>query len=102
MSNISWYAVPSPELKRVPEWRRSYGIDDGGKVFVPAAMSGDDNELIVQLCAANDGQATALHLDHHYVPSKWLKQEFPKHRELIELLEANAADALAEQVELSR
>ncbi|RON06241.1 hypothetical protein [Pseudomonas brassicacearum] len=90
MSNIRWFAVSNPEYKRYPEWRRSFGITDEGVVFVPAAMAGDSPELHVMLCAANEGQATAVHLNHHFVPSNWLKRELPKHHELIEIIEARA------------
>jgi len=64
-------------------------------VFVPAAMAGDDSEMHVMLCAAAEGQSTIVHLDHHFVPSGWLKREFPKHIELIEIIEARAQLTLA-------
>lgn len=41
-------------------------------------------------------QSTAVHLNHHFVPSDWLKREFPKHLELIEMIETRAQSALAE------
>ncbi|MDZ3994591.1 hypothetical protein PspTeo4_35200 [Pseudomonas sp. Teo4] len=48
------------------------------------------------LCACDDGQSTAVHLDHHFVPSDWLKREFPKHLELIEMIEVRAQTPLSE------
>ncbi|KRV02459.1 Uncharacterised protein [Pseudomonas aeruginosa] len=95
MDRIHWFAVSNPEQKRFPEWRRSFGISDNGTVFVPAAMAGDDSELHVMLCASADGQSTTVHLDHHFVPSDWLKREFPKHFELIEIIESRAQLTLA-------
>lgn len=95
MDRIHWFAVPNSEHKRFPEWRRSFGISDKGAVFVPAAMAGDDSELHVMLCASGDGQGTAVHLDHHFVPSDWLKREFPKHFELIEIIESRAQLTMA-------
>ncbi|KFX67406.1 hypothetical protein TMS3_0124880 [Pseudomonas taeanensis MS-3] len=95
MIKIHWFAVSNPEQKRYPEWRRSFGITDEGAVFVPAAMAGDSSEHQVMLCAADDGQITAVHLDHHFVPSGWLKREFTKHRELIEIIEARAQLVIA-------
>ncbi|MDD2135550.1 hypothetical protein [Pseudomonas kurunegalensis] len=65
-------------------------------MFVTAAMAGDETELNVMLCASGDGQSTAVHLDHHFVPSNWLKREFPKHFELIEIVEARAQTDLSE------
>ncbi len=99
MGKVHWFAVPNPEHKRFPEWRRSFGISDEGNVFVPAAMAGDDTEMHVMLCAAAEGQATAVHLDHHFVPSGWLKREFSKHFELIEIIEARAQLTMAEAVQ---
>lgn len=37
-----------------------------------------------------------IHLDHYFVPSTWLKQEFPKHLELIEIIENRVHLAIAE------
>lgn len=96
MNKIHWFCVSNPDGKRFLEWRRSFGVSDSGVVFVPAAMAGDETEMNVMLCASDDGQSTAVHLDHHFVPSDWLKREFPKHLELIEMIEARAQTALAE------
>lgn len=95
MNTIQWFAIPNPEGKRFPEWRRSFGVGDTGMVFVPAAMAADETEANVMLCASGDGQSTAIHLDHHFVPSHWLKREFGKHAELIEMIEATAQAALS-------
>lgn len=95
MSRIRWFSVPNLEHKCFPEWRRSFGISDEGDVFMPAAMAGDDTEMHVMLCAAAEGQVTAVHLDHHFVPIGWLKREFPKHFELIEIIDARAQLTMA-------
>lgn len=96
MNKIQWFSVSNLDGKRIPEWRRSFGIGDNGKVFVPAAMAGDETEMNVMLCALADTQGTALHLEHHFVPSDWLKNVYPKHSELIEIIEARAQTALSE------
>lgn len=93
MNKVQWFSVSNPDGKRFPEWRRSFGIGDDGIVFVPAAMAGDETEMNVMLCALADNQGTAVHLDHHFVPSDWLKNVFPKHSELIEMIEARAQTA---------
>ena len=49
------------------------------------------------LCACSDGQGTAVYLDQHFVPSVWLKNEIPKHSELIEIIEARAQTAFSDQ-----
>ncbi|MDP9712089.1 UNVERIFIED_ORG: hypothetical protein J2X80_004190 [Pseudomonas fluorescens] len=96
MNKVHWFCVSNPDGKRFPEWRRSFGVSDSGVVFVPAAMAGDETEMNVMLCASGDGQSTAVHLDHHFVPSDWLKREFQKHLELIEMVERRAQTALDE------
>ncbi len=96
MTKIQWLCVSNPDGQRFPEWRRSFGVSEGGVVFVPAAMAGDETEMNVVLCASGDGQSTAVYLDHHFVPSDWLKSEFPKHLELIEMIEAHAQTAWGE------
>lgn len=95
MNRIHWFAASNPDGKRIPEWRRAFGVSDTGAVFVPAAMAGDETEMNVMLCACGDRQSTAVHLDHHFVPSDWLKREFPKHSELIDIIEARAQLTLA-------
>lgn len=96
MNSIHWFCVSNPDGKSFPERRRSFGVSDNGEVFVPAAMAGEETEMNVTLCASGGGQSTAMHLDHHFVPSDWLKREFPKHFELIEMIEARAQTASVE------
>lgn len=96
MNKIQWFAVSNRDGKRIPEWRRSFGICDSGSVFVPADMAGSETEMNVLLCAMADSQRTAVHLEHHFVPSDWLKSVFPKHSELIGLIEARAQNAFSE------
>lgn len=61
-------------------------------------MAGVDAEMNGFLCACCDGQSTAVHLDHHFVSSVWLKREFSKHSDLIEMVEARAKAAFTEAV----
>ena len=97
MNKIHWFSISNQDGKRFPEWRRSFGVSDNGTVFVPAAMAGDETEMNVMLCACSDGQGTAVYLNHHFVPSVWLKNESPKHSELIEIIEARAQTAFSDQ-----
>ncbi|WP_324733779.1 hypothetical protein [Pseudomonas paeninsulae] len=55
MNRVHWFAVSNPEQKRYPEWRRSFGISGVDIVFIPAAMTRDDSEIHVMLCASGDG-----------------------------------------------
>ncbi|MDU8428602.1 hypothetical protein RYA99_09430 [Pseudomonas syringae pv. actinidifoliorum] len=96
MNQVKWFSVSNPDGKRFPEWRRSFGVGDNGTVFVPSAMAGSETEVNVMLCALADRQRTATHLNHHFVPSDWLKNEFPKHFELIEIIETRAQTAFSD------
>lgn len=79
--------------KRHPKWMRTLVIsDDGDEVFVPAAIAG--NEDNVYLCTLFDGTATVSAHNHLYVPADWLAKEFPKAKELCEIMKASAKASL--------
>lgn len=90
MSAIHWFSVPDLEKKRYPEWRRSFGVNDERRVFVPAAMAGDTAAHLVVVIAITENQPVVEYLNHPFVPSDWLKKDFPKYRDLIEIIEARA------------
>ena len=86
---ITWYSVPNQKgHKRVAEWKRSAGIEDGtGDVFVPAVIAG--NEMIVFLCAGYDAEPAAYLDKHLFVRASWMAKEFPGLRDICEKIEAN-------------
>jgi hypothetical protein len=90
MSDIYWFSVPNLEKKRYPEWRRSFGVNDERRVFVPAAMAEDTPTYLVVVLAITENQPVAEYLNHPFVPSDWLKIEFPKYRDWIEIIETRA------------
>lgn len=81
-----WIEMEQPEGKKLPKWVRSCGIsNDGMTVFVPAAIAGNEEE--VMLCTLYDSTPSISYLKHTYVPSSWLAVEYPKTQELVELME---------------
>lgn len=86
---ITWYSVSNRRgHKRLPEWKRSAGIeDDTGDVFVPAVIAG--NEMIVFLCAGWDNEPAAYLDEHLFVRASWMAREFPKLRDICMKIEAN-------------
>lgn len=81
-----WIELEQPEGKRLPKWLRSCGItDDGMTVFVPAAIVGDEKEIM--LSTLFDSTPSVSYLKHIYVQSSWLVMEYPEAQELIELME---------------
>lgn len=92
---MQWIEMENPIGKRVPRWQRSAGISDDGIVFVPGAMTGNEQEIL--LCAAYDGTSVVSYLNHLYVPSHWLAKEFPKTKEVCELIERKIKEIVSIQ-----
>ena len=67
-----------------PKWIRSAGISGDGTVFVPAAISG--NEKMAFLNASFDGEKACINHEHIYLPSVWMKKEYPKESEMIDMI----------------
>ena len=77
---MRWISIEQPEGKKILEWARSIGVTDDGRVFVPAALGGSEQEVF--LCLAYDGTECFEYLKHYYVPVDWMAAEFPKTKEL--------------------
>ncbi len=58
--------------RRVPKWALK-AFYDGGKVFLPAALIG--NEKTVFLCLSADGQPLIVERNHVYADVDWLIAE---------------------------
>ncbi|WP_202862825.1 hypothetical protein [Microbulbifer sp. A4B17] len=64
---MKWFSVKNSAIKGFPEWVRSFGIDEEGIVFVPAAMAKvEENE--VYLCTLSDGTPSVMYKKHCFVP----------------------------------
>lgn len=96
-NNMQWYAVENTETSKFPEWARSFGINDQRQVFVPAAMA-NVPEREVHLCTLSDNTPSIVYKDHYFVPADWLCQEFPKTKELCEIIKASAAELMTENL----
>lgn len=81
---LSWLECEN-NGKKVPKWMMTVGVSDTGLVFVPAAITGREQEVF--LCAAYDGTPYASYRNHVFVPSTWLAAEFPDCRDLCEAME---------------
>lgn len=73
--------------------RRAFHEDQTGIVYLPGVISG--NEQMAVLCAGFDGVDVVIDRKHFYFPSKWMKQEYPKLKKLIELAERRILEAVA-------
>lgn len=90
---MQWIEVENLEGKKIPRWKRSAGQSKEGVVFVPAAMTGNENEVF--LCACYDGTPVAHYLNHLYVPADWLAVEFPKTAEICATISKKVREACA-------
>lgn len=84
---IQWFAVDNPPGYNHPEWIRTAGIDDCGRVLVPAIIGGD--EQLIYLSIGFDGAPHAMLDGHLFVLSEWLRKECPHTSEVLEKIESN-------------
>lgn len=91
---LKFFMLDEPPGKRVAKWKRAFGVREDGEVFVPAAVAGD--ELEVMLCAAHDGTPVASAHGHVYVPSMWVEKEFPGSVEVAQLMRERVQEMRAQ------
>lgn len=90
---MKWIEYEQNDGKHIPAWMRTLGVsEETGEVFVPAAMAG--NEQNVLLCTAYDGTIVASNHNHVYVPASWLSREFPDTKELCDIMVTRARETL--------
>ena len=77
---MRWIEVENQTKKKVPKWIRSAGLADDGTVYIPAAVSG--NEQAALLSASWDGISMVSYLNHIFLPTSWLAKEYPMTQEL--------------------
>ena len=90
-----WIETQKPIKKHVAKWKRLAALADDGTVYIPAAISG--NEQIAVLSASWDGVSMVTHLNHAYLPSAWLAKEYPATEKVCALIERHVRLAAAEQ-----
>lgn len=88
---MRWYVIENTAFTAFPEWIRTIGLSPAGQILLPAAMGDHDNEALVAICASEaSGEPMVVHQDHLYVPSDWLRDEYPAIADLIRTVEAHA------------
>ena len=78
---MTWGVVEGPG----PEWKRAAGLSDDGRVFLPAALFGNESSLFFS--ASWDGVGPEGHLyqghifmdaqGHIFMDAEWLAKELP-------------------------
>jgi hypothetical protein len=88
---MRWYVIENTAFTAFPEWIRTVGLSSAGQILLPAAMGDHDNEALVAICACEaSGEPLVVHQEHLYVPSQWLRDEYPAIADLIQTVEAHA------------
>lgn len=75
MAEIHFYELEKQEGVTLTLWKRSFGISTDGEFYVPAALAGDEQK--VMMCASYDGIGIATYRKHLYIPLTWAKKEYP-------------------------
>jgi hypothetical protein len=88
---FEWYEFPSGKRKGMPKWQRRAAIAGDGTIFIPAIVAGGENTVF--LCAGYDGTRVVYHSGHLYVPSDWVKREFPQVADVALKIEGRVAEA---------
>lgn len=88
MEEITWYSMKTTEDLKL--WRRTFGITDGGDVFMPAAVAGSEQEVLWR--AAYDGIRVGEYLKHAYVPVEWMRRTYPSIIDVCDAIEGLAKD----------
>lgn len=68
----------------LPEWLRTFFVDDRGEVYLPCAAFG--NEQMATLCLVYDGVPVVQDAGHVYAPSWWLIKEHPQSADAIRVM----------------
>ena len=85
--------------RRLPTWLRTVFVAADGTVFAPAELGG----RLAYLCALHDGVRIVSSRRHVYVPTTWLRREYPDTAAVLDRLEAQmrTAQAAAAEEQLS-
>lgn len=85
MKIVKQLTIEADESTKSPTWSRTLFVTDNGLLMVPAVLAG--REKIVAMKAAWDGCPMIRFKNHLFVPTEWLKKEFPKDARLLAILE---------------
>jgi hypothetical protein len=89
-----WLERKSQNIK-FPAYLRTAGIDEEGRVFASAALTGNERDTVLR--AAWDGVPAVIHDDHVFLPTSWLVRDCPQIALPCEKIEARVRAAFAAQ-----
>lgn len=90
---MKWYVLEKNDNFNLPEWYRTFGIDNDGLLYIPAAVTQyPEDEVLERLDAdTNSDIPMAQYNDHFYMLSTWLSKTYPQTADLCQMFELQAS-----------
>lgn len=85
-AEIIWIVAEKDSTKRIPKWKRLVAYTPDNRVFVPAIIAGNEQEVF--MCACFDGISCLADKGHIYAPTDWMSREFPATKETCAFIES--------------
>jgi hypothetical protein len=93
---MHWVEIEQPQGAAVPLWQRSGAIAEDGTVFIPAAITGSEKDVVAR---ANTASITVVtYLEHSFVPAEWMGKEFSALKKMCDLMDAKVKDLYQETI----
>lgn len=92
VDEITWMEFEQSVDRHFPQWKRRVAIDSNGDVYLPAAMAGDENQVILE--ASYDASKFLMREGHYYVSSEWLSRAYPSLGAAITIAEMKAKNKM--------
>lgn len=90
MAEVQFREMEAQEGRKMPAWQLAYGVDEDGEFYLPGAIAGDEQK--VMMSASFDGISVVTYKGHLYVPLSWAKKEFPAAGEVWTAFEKRVKD----------
>lgn len=95
---MKWYLLENSETYNLPDWVRTFGIDEYGIVFMAFAVTQlDDSEAYPRIDSSSNPDLPSIQYnDHLFLPCHWLSEEFPEIADICGLIESQATKTIAQ------
>ncbi|MCE9561862.1 MAG: hypothetical protein K8U57_07395 [Planctomycetes bacterium] len=90
---MTWVEMEKKARVQAAKWQRSAALSDDGRVFAPAAVAGNEQQVLY--CAMWDSVPVVMEYGHAYVPTAWMIREYPDTLEVCTLIESKVRGAVA-------
>lgn len=90
-----WLEFGTKGDKKWPKWRRSVAVAEDGRIFIPADVTGDEQGSF--MCASYDGETCIVDSGHVYLPTNWIRREFPRLVEVCDSVERRVREKISKE-----